>query len=59
MMRRRIFLWMGLSVLFASLCLSREGLAHETYQVRPGDTLYRISEKTGITIKDLKRANRL
>lgn len=59
MMRRRIFLWMGLSVLFASLCLSGEGSARETYQVRPGDTLYRISEKTGITIKDLKRANRL
>lgn len=59
MMRRRIFLWMGLSVLFASLCLSREGLAYETYQVRPGDTLFHISEKMGVTLKALKRANRL
>jgi peptidoglycan endopeptidase LytE len=59
MMRRRIFLWMGLSVLFASLCLSREGLAQETYQVRPGDSLFRISEKMGVSLETLKRANQL
>ena len=50
---------MGLSVLFASLCLSREGLAYETYQVRSGDTLFRISEKTGVSLETLKRANQL
>jgi len=50
---------MGLSVLFVSLCLSREGLAHETYLVRPGDTLFDISEKMGVTLRALKTANRL
>ena len=59
MMRRRIFLWMGLSVLFASLGFSGEGWARETYQVRPGDTLFDISEKMGVTLKALKAANRL
>lgn len=59
MMRRRIFLWMGLSVLFASLCLSREGFAQERYQIRPGDTLLRISGKAGVSLEALKKANRL
>ncbi|MHB9097334.1 MAG: C40 family peptidase [Syntrophales bacterium] len=59
MMRRRIFLWMGLSVLFASFGLCREGLARETYQVRNGDTLFGISQKIGVTIDALKAANHL
>ncbi len=59
MMRRRIFLWMGLIVLFASLGFSGEGLARETYQVRPGDTLFDISEKMGVSLEALKRANQL
>ena len=49
MMRRRIFLWMGLSVLFAPLAFARKGLARETYQVQPGDTLFGIAEKVGVT----------
>jgi peptidoglycan endopeptidase LytE len=52
-------LWMGLSVLFASLCLSRAGFAHETYQVRPGDTLSHISKKTDVTLEALQSANGL
>ncbi len=59
MMRRRIFLWMGLGVLFASLGLCREGLARETYQVLSGDTLSAIAEKTGVTVDALKAANQL
>jgi peptidoglycan endopeptidase LytE len=59
MMRRRIFLWMGLSILFAWLGLCRESLARETYQVRSGDTLSSISEKIGVTIDALKAANHL
>ena len=59
MTRRRIFLWMGLGVLFASLGLCREGLTRETYQVLKGDTLSLIAEKTGITVAALKAANRL
>lgn len=58
-MRRRIFLWMGLGVLFAVLGLSGEGLAKQTYQVRQGDTLQSISEKVGVTPEALKKANRL
>lgn len=59
MMRRRIFLWMGLGVLFASFGLCGEGHARETYQVRSGDTLFGISQKTGVTVDDLKTANHL
>ncbi len=59
MMRRRIFLWMGLGVLFAWLGLCAEGLARETYQVRSGDTLSGISEKSGVSIDALKAANNL
>jgi LysM repeat protein len=59
MMRRRIFLWMGLGVLFASFGLWGEGLARETYQVLSGDTLFSISQKTGVTVEALKTANHL
>ncbi len=59
MMRRRIFLWMGLGVLFISLGLCREGQARETYQVLRGDTLSAIAEKTGVTVAALKTANQL
>ena len=59
MTRRRIFLWMGLGVLFASLGLCREGLTRETYQVLKGDTLSAIAEKTGTSVAALKAANRL
>jgi cell wall-associated NlpC family hydrolase len=41
------------------LGFSGEGLARETYQVRPGDTLFDISEKMCVTPKALKAANRL
>ena len=58
-MRRRIFLWMGLGVLFISLGLCREGLTRETYQVVSGDTLSAIAEKTGVTVAALKATNRL
>ncbi len=59
MTRRRIFLWMGLGVLFALFGLCREGLTRETYQVLRGDTLSFIAEKTGVTVATLKAANRL
>jgi len=59
MPRRRIFPWMGLIVLFASLLFGGEGWARETYQVRPGDTLFDISQRMGVTLKALKTANRL
>ena len=59
MTRRPIFLWMGLSVLFAVLYLSQEGMAKQTYVVRPGDTLYGISGQVGVTPESLKAANHL
>ncbi|MDA8124766.1 MAG: NlpC/P60 family protein [Deltaproteobacteria bacterium] len=58
-MRRRIFLWMGLSVLFASFFLCRDGLAAETYKVKRGDTLISIAEKVDVELSALQRANRL
>jgi peptidoglycan DL-endopeptidase LytE len=59
MTRRRIFLWMGLGVLFASLGIYQEGLTRETYQVLRGDTLSAVAEKTGVTVDALKAANQL
>jgi cell wall-associated NlpC family hydrolase len=50
---------MGLAVLFALPCLPREGLARQTYQVRPGDTLTVISGRVGVTPEALKKANNL
>jgi peptidoglycan DL-endopeptidase LytE len=59
MMRRRIFLWIGLGVLVASWGLCRDVQARETYRVRQGDTLFGISERFGVTVDALKAANRL
>jgi len=39
MMKRRIFPWMGLIVLFLSFGFSRETLAKEVYTVKRGDTV--------------------
>jgi peptidoglycan endopeptidase LytE len=59
MTRRPIFLWMGLSVLFASLYISGEGLAREIYTVRKGDTLAGIAKKTGTSIAMLRDLNHM
>ena len=59
MMKRRIFLWMGLSVLFLISCLSTEGFSKERYQVKQGSTLFTIAKKYGITVAELKRANNI
>jgi peptidoglycan endopeptidase LytE len=59
MMRRRIFLWMGLGVLFTTLLLCGNALAKETYSVQPGNTLSGIAAKNGVTLNALKAANHL
>jgi peptidoglycan endopeptidase LytE len=59
MMRRRIFLWTGLSVLFASLIICGDLLARETYTVQHGDTLVGIAGKMGVTPGALKAANQM
>jgi peptidoglycan endopeptidase LytE len=59
MMRRQIFLWMGLGVLFTTLLLSGNAVAKETYAVQPGDTLFGIAAKNGVTPNALKAANHL
>jgi peptidoglycan DL-endopeptidase LytE len=58
-MRRRIFLWMGLCVLFTILLSCGHVLAKETYSVHTGDTLSRIATKYGVTLNALKAANHL
>ena len=58
MMRRQIFLWMGLVVLFFSFGLSREGFAGE-YRVKRGDNLYKIAKKFGVSAQALQKANGL
>ena len=56
-MRRRIFLWMGLSVLFTSLAICGDLPAKETYKVPHGDTLAGIAGKIVVTPSSLKAAN--
>ena len=58
-MKRRIFLWMGLSVLFTSLAICGDLLAKETYKVQQGDTLVGIAGKIGVTPSALKAANQM
>ncbi|MEW6334784.1 MAG: NlpC/P60 family protein [Thermodesulfobacteriota bacterium] len=59
MPRRRIFPWMVIIVLFAILHTGGEGWARVTYQVQPGDTLFDISKRMGVSLKHLKKANLL
>jgi peptidoglycan endopeptidase LytE len=58
MMRRRIFLWVGLIVLFITFGLCQEILAKE-YKVKRGDSLAKISKKFGVTTESLREANGL
>ncbi|MFH2074154.1 MAG: NlpC/P60 family protein [Pseudomonadota bacterium] len=59
MTRRRIFLWMGLGVLFTSLAICGDLPAKETYKVQHGDTLVGIAGKIGVTPGALKAANQM
>lgn len=59
MKKRRIFLWMGLTVLFAFFLLCQVGLAAEQYKVKRGDSLAKISQKFHVSIQDLRDANHL
>ena len=58
MMKRQIFLWMGLIVLFTAFGLSHEVFAKE-YKVRRGDSLAKISKKFGVTPQAVMEANGL
>lgn len=59
-MKRRIFLWMGLIVLFLSFGLSGEALAKvAAYKVKRGDSISKIAKKNGVSIEALQEANSL
>jgi len=59
MMKRRIFPWMGLVVLFSSFIFCQEALAKGTYTVKNGDSLAKISRTLHVSLADLKAANGL
>ncbi|MCX5830876.1 MAG: NlpC/P60 family protein [Deltaproteobacteria bacterium] len=59
MMKRRIFPWMGLIVLFLSFGLGQEILAKEVYTVKRGDTVALIAEKFAVSQEALKEINHL
>ncbi|MBM4271418.1 MAG: LysM peptidoglycan-binding domain-containing protein [Deltaproteobacteria bacterium] len=58
MMKRQIFLWMGLVVLFVACGFCQEALARE-YIVKRGDNLAKIAKKFGTTPQALREANSL
>ena len=57
-MKRRIFIWVGLIVLFITFGLCQEIIAKE-YKVKQGDSLAKISKKFGVTTEALREANGL
>jgi len=59
MMRRQIFLWMGLIVLFSVLAIHQECLADSTYRTKSGSNLYNIAKKHGVTVDAIRQANNL
>jgi peptidoglycan DL-endopeptidase LytE len=59
MMKRQIFPWMGFLALVAALTFHPDLHAKELYKVKRGDTLAKISQKTGVRADALKKANRL
>ncbi|MDZ4165848.1 MAG: NlpC/P60 family protein [Smithellaceae bacterium] len=58
-MVRRIFLWMGLIVLFLPFFFVTEISAQERYKVKAGDTLSGIAGKFNLDVQDLKKNNNL
>lgn len=59
MMKRRIFLWMGLIVLFFVVGFYQEGYSQELYKVKHGDTLQKVSKKFGVNQEEIKTLNKL
>ena len=59
MMRRQIFIGMGLFVLFFALGAGQDALAAGPYRVKNGDNLAKISKKFGVSVTALKEANDL
>jgi len=59
MMERRIFLWMGLIVLFLSFVLPGQARADIQYKVRKGDRLLTIAKKFHVDTLAIKHANHM
>ena len=59
MIRSLKLLGMGWIILFLLLGSSQQGGTEEKYKVKPGDTLYGISQSFEIHIEALKKANAL
>jgi len=57
MMKRRIFLWMGLIVLFATIGLSRTGLARVNHQLQSDESRLGISKKADVASDALKKVS--
>lgn len=59
MMERRIFLWMGLIVLFLSFVLPGQAGADVKYTVKKGDRLLTIAKKFNVDALAIKKANNM
>ena len=59
MVRPLKILWMGLIVSLVLFGICQKGWPGEKYTVKPGDTLNKISESFGVSVKALREANGL
>ncbi len=59
MKHRRIFMWIGLLVLFLVIGIQTQAFCAQKYRVKKGDTLVKIAKKYGVSVESLKKANRL
>ncbi len=59
MRHRRAFLWMGLLILLLILGIQNPAFSVNQYRVKKGDTLGKIAQQFGVSVKALKQANHL
>ena len=58
-MKRRIFAFSGLFILFLLLSTFSSNALAIQYKVKSGDSLFSISKKFGVSVKQIKQSNNI